>query len=1390
MKGADPPFAIKLNNPYPVQFCTEPVLIAKEFTIEGTPSIQGMKISFSEGYKLGEDELVYAGKLTASWPTPGTLMLTGGINFQDYVDDLRSISYKNNKAIPTLGTRKITISLNDVDYLPETQHFYRFVEKPNFKWTDADAEAKSDAMMYYGLRGYLATITSQVESDFIKQKTKGVGWIGASDAGTEGEWRWVTGPEGLLDNGKGLQFWKGTGYLAKTNPTLYGPVNGAFHNWNRWNVPYSSSVATSNWEPNQSGDEDYAHITVFPSNLNDSYKWNDLPNIGGNGDYASKGYLIEFGGSPNDPVLNLTATIELQVNTVLFKTGTITPICEGLSTMLSQEDKNPIPGSYLWSPEESLSSPSIANPVASPNITTTYLVTGTRGTCTNTATYTVPIIPKPISLLKPEENICKGQTIKLDPGVHPGYTWSNGATTQTITVGVAGSYDVKLNSDKGCPGTFVTKVIIHDYPTIDLSKLEKLICSNAKATTVNITTNAAGFALESGNLKATVNGLEVNVPDFGIYPMVFKAIDLYCLSESKFDLAFYKPPTINLGNDTTICNPANIKLNVVPLYASYLWSTNETTSGIIVRKDGIYDVKITDKNGCKTNDEIKVSFTDKPKMDLSKLETLICGKFTTTVNIPVDKNVTWFFESKNPKVKISGLTASVSPSDFGTYPVTIIAKDEYSCSTTNAFNLGFYKIPKVDFTIDAKKCSGYNLNARYVGDAETVVSNFKWIFGRDTIGNKIGLNSLVVPLGINRSQRDLSLTVTQDGCPNTYTQKDIKVIPNLNLSIVDSIGCEPFKAEFIAENTEVVVYDWDFGDGTPIERKDKQPSHIYQSDGFYDVKLKITTIVTNGEGCVNEVKIDSMVYVAPIPTVGFTPLPVVCLEKVNQSISYLGSGDTLDRYIWNLTKLDNDEIIQNPKETQGPLVFNLKNKPQTNIGLKVISKYGCQSSDASVFVKRKPDFTIRSSSPAGCTPFVPLFTAKAKDTVDKLSYSWNFGDGDYGKGDSIKHTYNIPNQKYDIVLKAISSTTGCTDSLFSKAFVQTYPIPTAGFTPLAAECLEKGHNQISYKGTGDQLDTYNWNLANFDNDEIIQNPNKTQGPFVFDLKNKPQTNIRLNVISKYGCKSDTATVLVKRKPDFSISTSSNAGCTPFEPSFIAKTSDRVDKVDYSWDFGDGTTGSGIQVKHEYREPNQKYDVVLAALSSTTGCTDTLRSKEFVWVYPKPKAAFTMDNKIVYNDKPTVNFTNQSIEAEEYYWDFGDKLTSDLKDPSHYYKVPGYRTVLLEVFNQYQCSDTISDRLLVAFDRIFAPTGFSPNAPNMADREFRLGSEGIATDGYHLTILSRWNDIVFEIKDEVKGWRGLMSNGSLAPAGVYLWILNFTDFLGRTHRQTGTVTLVY
>jgi gliding motility-associated-like protein len=97
---------------------------------------------------------------------------------------------------------------------------------------------------------------------------------------------------------------------------------------------------------------------------------------------------------------------------------------------------------------------------------------------------------------------------------------------------------------------------------------------------------------------------------------------------------------------------------------------------------------------------------------------------------------------------------------------------------------------------------------------------------------------------------------------------------------------------------------------------------------------------------------------------------------------------------------------------------------------------------------------------------------------------------------------------------------------------------------------------------------------------------------------------------------------------------------------------------------------------------------------------------------------------------------------------------------------------------------------VTFDKVFPPTAFSPNAPDEEDREFRIHAEGIVNDGYNLLIYNRWGEVVFQSYSQNNGWDGTMKNGLNAPSGVYPWVLQYYDFLGKKHAQQGTVTLIF
>ena len=148
-------------------------------------------------------------------------------------------------------------------------HIYEYVDA-NVTWTAAKTAAEAKTLA--GLTGYLVTITSASEQSFVlANNVTSVGrWLGASDAATEGTWRWVTGPE------EGLQFWSGSSGGSA--------VNGAYKNW-------------ESDEPNNSADDDYAHF--WPS----SGLWNDAPNagivIGSNPRGWVGGYVVEYSGTVN-----------------------------------------------------------------------------------------------------------------------------------------------------------------------------------------------------------------------------------------------------------------------------------------------------------------------------------------------------------------------------------------------------------------------------------------------------------------------------------------------------------------------------------------------------------------------------------------------------------------------------------------------------------------------------------------------------------------------------------------------------------------------------------------------------------------------------------------------------------------------------------------------------------------------------------------------------------------------------------------------------------------------------------------------------------------------------------------------------------------------------------
>jgi len=519
-----------------------------------------------------------------------------------------------------------------------------------------------------------------------------------------------------------------------------------------------------------------------------------------------------------------------------------------------------------------------------------------------------------------------------------------------------------------------------------------------------------------------------------------------------------------------------------------------------------------------------------------------------------------------------------------------------------------------------------------------------------------------------------------------------------------------------------------------------------------------------------------------IPTVALSIDSTTCYHY-NLNASYLGNADlSVAGFTW---VFGGDTIFSGKGLVSETIPLGV-NQSKRDLVLNVLQN-GCSNHASIPDIRVIPTLGMSVKDSILCMP--SGFEFSATNTETGVGYAWEFGDGTFGTGTNPTHPYS-QSGRYDVRL-TVTTSKSCSNSAWVRNMVFAAPIPDVAFTLSAADCLPPGNNQISYAGViGTAQDTYHWDLSGLGAGEIIQDPAHTGGPLVFDPTVHPMFTLGLQVTSFYGCQSAAQQIVLKRKPDFTMIADQTAGCIPFKPALSGKVSDQIDQVAFSWDFGDGTTGKGSSVTHTYGVPDKKCTISLSGKSSVTGCsslqifTDTLES------YPQPVAGFSMSDSIVYNDKPKVDFINTSTGSVNWLWDFGDGFTSALENPTHNYTVTGHRTVELRVNNAFNCTDSVSHHVLIAFDRIFTPNGFSPNASNVLDRVFLLDAEGIISEGYDFTVLSRWDDIVFEAKGEKKGWDGRMKNGSLAPAGVYLWVLGYTDFLGRKHRQQGTVTLLY
>jgi gliding motility-associated-like protein len=523
-------------------------------------------------------------------------------------------------------------------------------------------------------------------------------------------------------------------------------------------------------------------------------------------------------------------------DSLIYRSKTDTSFCT--ATPLSLTAHNPeanVTNTYTWSNGGNTQTTNITQPG-------TYTVVHTYSQrCLNVDTFNVVSKDPSFTNTSPNLQFCSGDSVTLSVNTSANsLLWNTGATGNSIKVGAAGKYWVRASNAAGCVVSDTMNVTQKSSPYKYLGADTALCQGNS----VTFDASYPGATYLWGNGATTPT---INVSTAGSYSVI-TTLD-GCTAKDTINVTINPPPTVNLGNDTTICQGSSVQLNAASQNASYLWNTGATTSTLNVNTTGKYWVTST-IGSCSAADTINVNVDPVPVVDLGN-DTTICEGNTVPLNAA--------YPGATYSWSTGSTASSISVNSTALYKVTLVLGQ---CSAKDSINVTVSPLPVVNLGNDTTICQGNSvqLNATYAG------ATHLWNTGATT--SSINVNS----------SGNYSVTNTLNGCTATDAI-NVTVNPNPVVNLGN---------------------DTSFCQGTSVVLDATYPGATYVwSTGATSATISVNasgtyTVSSTLNGCTAA---DSKnITVKPLPTVSLGADISVCqMLQLNAAVA----GATSYTYLWN-----------------------------------------------------------------------------------------------------------------------------------------------------------------------------------------------------------------------------------------------------------------------------------------------------------------------------------------------------------------------------------------------------------------------------------------------------------------------------------------------------------
>ena len=375
-----------------------------------------------------------------------------------------------------------------------------------------------------------------------------------------------------------------------------------------------------------------------------------------------------------------------------------TSICNGSSVSLNATGGT----TYLWS-----NAATTATINVNPTTTTQYFVTVTNASsCTAVEDVTVTVNANPIASISGTTIICEGISTTLTASGGSSYVWDNTTTNSSISVSpiVSTTYTVTVTDLNGCTDVESQLVTVNPSPNVSLGSFTD-VCEGSGLVTLSGGTPAGGIYSGVGVSGGQFDPISAGVGTFTIFYDFTNAIG--CSSRDSSTVTVNALPATTISNDTSICNGSSVSLNATG-GTTYLWSTNSSTSNIIVSPTTTtkYFVTVTDSNSCQKVDSVSIDVVQKPLLSVSN-DTSICLGDTITIGATSNfSNYVWSNASSIQNIVINPISTTLykvqsfnGPTCFAEDSVRVIV------NTGSPINIG------PDTTLDATITPSYTYNA-------------------------------------------------------------------------------------------------------------------------------------------------------------------------------------------------------------------------------------------------------------------------------------------------------------------------------------------------------------------------------------------------------------------------------------------------------------------------------------------------------------------------------------------------------------------------------------------------------------------------------------------------------------------------------------------------------